>query len=87
MDKKIIIILQPFASQQQVYVYEGDNKIDMDEPTLGGLENCIANLILTHKITKINLAGPRQFARGIAQDLEDKIRTLNIGYEIEMNLI
>ena len=72
MAKKIIGMLQPFDNKQMAYVYEDNNKIDAVETNLDNFAATVLGLIDKYKITDINIAGPKQYAKGIGDKIKEQ---------------
>lgn len=72
--KKIITILQPFTLNQQVLVYEDNNKIDIAQTTIDNINNIILDFVNKYNITQIEFLGPTAFSTQLGQKLlEDEL--------------
>ncbi len=84
---KIVGILRPFDRRQNFYVYKDGNKVDKISVTLDEMNNSIFALSEKYQITRLDLTGPKQYARGIAKQLQEAEM---IKYEkniLEINII
>ena len=72
MAKKIIGMLQPFDTKQIIYVYEGNNKIDVAEATIDNFATVVSSLANKYDILDINLAGPKQYTKKIGNDIKEQ---------------
>lgn len=71
MERKIICRLQPFLLEQEIYVYENGNKIDVAKAKSENLINTIISFSDKYKVNSIDFAGPGQYARGIGNQLQE----------------
>lgn len=71
--KKIIGMVSPVAPSQQIYVYDGGNKIEMfNNVTVDEIPNVI--FAMTDKYTdieQVELFGPKQYANGIGKRIKE----------------
>lgn len=65
--KKIVGVLRPFDLQQNFYVYEDGNKIDAATPTVDQINDTVFAFVEAHDVHQMDLAGPKQYARGISK--------------------
>lgn len=70
--KKIVASLQPFELKQTLYVYEDGNKIDVVETTMEDLDNSIFALVEKYQIKEVDFFGPKQYSKGIKNQIEKK---------------
>ncbi len=85
--KKIVGVLRPFDRRQNFYVYEDGNRIDKISVTLEEMNESLFALAQKHDIMRIDLSGPKQYARGLAKKLqEDEIIKYNRAF-LEINII
>lgn len=76
MNNKIICMLQPFAFNQQIYIYQSGNKIDTLNSTIDALnQNLIQLLDKYTDINKIEVLGPKNYAKGIGKNIEKELLT------------
>lgn len=69
--KKIITMLQPFALNQNIIVYENGNKIDMKESTIDNLVEEVSKLIEQYDIKQIDFIGAKQYAKGLGNKIKE----------------
>lgn len=70
--KKIVSVIKPFIMQQNVFVYENGNKIDVINSTLDDIEDNFLNLIDKYNIEQIELIGPKNYSKGIKKKFQEK---------------
>ena len=86
MAKKIIGLLQPFDLKQNIYVYEDGNKIEIIETKVDNFTSEMLQLINKYKIEDIELAGPKEYTKGIGTKVQEEYiknysnNNLNIKY-------
>lgn len=71
MNKKIIAILHPFEYKHFIYVYQDGNKIDMAKVLIDDVPDNIITFAEKYEINKIELSGPKQYARGIQNKIQE----------------
>lgn len=71
MNKKIIAILHPFEYKHFIYVYQDGNKIDMTKVLIDDVPDNIITFAEKYKINKIELSGPKQYAKGIQKKIQE----------------
>ena len=69
--KKIITMLQPFALNQNIIVYENGNKIDMKESTIDNLVEEVSKLIEQYNIKQVDFIGAKQYAKGLRTKIKE----------------
>ena len=72
--KKIVSVIKPFTVQQNVFVYEDGNKIEVISTPLNDIQNTMVEIADKYNINEIELIGSKKYSKGI----ENKIK------EIEM---
>lgn len=70
MNRKMIIITDPYVVQQNIYVYEDNNKIDIIPSTLEDLPNNIFAISSKYEIEDVSLLGPKQYNRGLLKTIQ-----------------
>lgn len=71
MNKKIIAILHPFEYKHFIYVYQDGNKIDMTKVLIDDVPDNIITFAEKYEINKIELSGPKQYAKGIQNKIQE----------------
>lgn len=71
MNKKIIAILHPFEYKHFIYVYQDGNKIDMAKVLIDDVPDNIITFAEKYKINKIELSGPKQYAKGVQNKIQE----------------
>lgn len=68
--KKIISVIKPFTYTQNIFVYEGGNKIDTISTNLNELPNILFDLVDKYETNDIELVGNLKFSKGIKGKIE-----------------
>lgn len=87
MDKKIIAILHPFEYKHFIYVYQDGNKIDMAKVIIDDVPDNIIAFAEKYKISKIELSGPKQYAKGIQNKIQESEITKYGENKLDIELI
>ena len=69
--KKIITMLQPFAKNQNVIVYENGNKIAIKEVSIEDLPNELSQLTVEYDVKQIDFIGAKQYAKGLGTKIKE----------------
>ena len=59
--KKIVSVIKPFVVNQNVFVYEDGNKIDVLSVPLNDIQNILVNTATQYEVTDIELIGSKKF--------------------------
>lgn len=86
--RKIISMLQPFNMKQSFYIYENGNLIAEEN---GSIDNNIEETIITlsekYHANKIEIAGPKQYNRGLKRKIQEaEINKYNQN-KLEINIL
>ena len=87
MTDKIVGVLRPFDRKQNFYVYKDGNKIDMISVTLDDMNAKVLALAEKYEINRLDLTGPKQYARGIVKRLEEAEMAKYSKITLEINII
>ena len=85
--RKIVGILRPFDLKQQFYVYEDGNKIDSEEVTIDEIPTMTLKLADKYEIVRVDLTGPRQYAKGIRKKIQEQEITTYSTKKLEINIV
>ena len=69
--RKIITMLQPFAKNQNVVVYENGNKIALREVSIEDLPNEVSQLVIEYNVKQIDFIGAKQYAKGLGTKIQE----------------
>ena len=87
MTDKIVGVLRPFDRKQNFYVYKDGNKIDMISVILDEMNAEVLALAEKYEINRLDLTGPKQYARGIVKRLEEAEMAKYSKITLEINII
>ena len=68
--KKIVSVIRPFTLEQNIFVYEDGNKIDVASIELEKIQDKLIELAATYEVKEIQLIGSKNFCIGIKQKIE-----------------
>lgn len=69
---KILSVLKPFELEQTIYVYESGNKIDAIKTPLDKFIPSVFKLSKQYDVKQVELVGPKQYSKGIKNQIEKK---------------
>ncbi len=70
--KKIIMVLKPFVLNQPVYVYDDQKLIDTYEIDTFNISKKIIETAKLYNISQIDVSGPKEYAKGITNQIAKK---------------
>lgn len=77
--KKIVSVIKPFVINQNVFVYEDGNKIDVLSVSLDNIQNILINTAIKYEINDIELVGSKKYLNGIINKVkEEEIKQYNV---------
>lgn len=82
--KKIVSVIKPFVMQQNIFVYEDGNKIDIISTDINNIENALMETAAKYDIKEINLAGSKKFSEGVRARVQSVDKYTN---DIEIKII
>lgn len=85
--KKIVAYLRPFDLKQNFYIYEDGEKIASAAVEMKDIPNIVLGFTEEYGVYQLDLAGPKQYAKGIKKNIEEVELTKNSTNKIEINLI
>lgn len=69
--KKIVSVIKPFVINQNVFVYEDGNKIDVVSVPLNDIQNILINTAAQYEVTDIELIGSKKYLNGIVNKIKE----------------
>jgi len=76
--KKIVSVIKPFIINQNVFVYEDGNKIDVLSVPLDNIQNILINTAIKYEVNDIELIGSKKYLNGIINKVqEEEIKQYN----------
>ena len=76
--KKIVSVIKPFTINQNVFVYEDGNKIDVLSVPLDNIQNILINTAIKYEVNDIELIGSKKYLNGIINKVqEEEIKQYN----------
>lgn len=76
--KKIVSVIKPFIINQNVFVYEDGNKIDVLSVPLNDIQNILINTAIKYEVNDIELIGSKKYLNGIINKVqEEEIKQYN----------
>lgn len=85
--KKIVAYLRPFDLKQNFYVYEDGHKIASAAVEMKEIPELVLSFSEEYSVFQLDLAGPKQYARGVKKNIEEIELTKNEINKIEINII
>lgn len=76
--KKIVSVIKPFVINQNIFVYEDGNKIDVLSVPLNDIQNILINTAIKYEVNDIELIGSKKYLNGIINKVqEEEIKQYN----------
>lgn len=69
--KKIVSVIKPFVVNQNVFVYEDGNKIDVLSVPLNDIQNILVETATKYEVTDIELIGSKKYLNGIVNKVRE----------------
>ena len=69
--KKIVSIIKPFTINQNIFVYEDGNKIDVISVPLNDIQDILINTAEKYDATDIELIGSKKYINGIVNKIRE----------------
>ena len=85
--KKIVTVIRPFTLNQNVFVYEDGNKIDVASTDLDNITDIIIEFATKYNAKEVQLIGSKNFSRGIKEKIETAEMTKYGKNELEIKLV
>lgn len=85
--KKIISVIKPFVVNQNVFVYEDGNKIDVLSVPLNDIQNILVNTATQYEVTDIELIGSKKYLNGIVNKIKETEMSQYNEHKLNINII
>lgn len=85
--KKIVSVIKPFVVNQNVFVYEDGNKIDVLSVPLNDIQNILVNTATQYEVTDIELIGSKKYLNGIANKIKETEMSQYNEHKLNINII
>ncbi len=69
--KKIVSVIKPFIMNQNVFVYEDGNKVDVLSVPLNDIQNILVETATKYEVTDIELIGSKKYLNGIVNKVRE----------------
>lgn len=85
--KKIVSVIKPFVINQNVFVYEDGNKIDVLSVPLNDIQNILVNTAIQYEVTDIELIGSKKYLNGIVNKIKETEMSQYNEHKLNINII
>ena len=85
--KKIVSVIKPFVVNQNVFVYEDGNKIDVLSVSLNDIQNILVNTATQYEVTDIELIGSKKYLNGIVNKVKETEMSQYNEHKLNINII
>lgn len=85
--KKIVSVIKPFVVNQNVFVYEDGNKIDVLSVPLNNIQNILVNTATQYEVTDIELIGSKKYLNGIVNKIKETEMSQYNEHKLNINII
>lgn len=85
--KKIVSVIKPFVVNQNVFVYEDGNKIDVLSVPLNDIQNILVNTAIQYEVTNIELIGSKKYLNGIINKIKETEISQYNEHKLNINII
>ena len=85
--KKIVSVIKPFVVNQNVFVYEDGNKIDVLSVPLNDIQNILVNTAIQYEVTDIELIGSKKYLNGIINKIKETEMSQYNEHKLNINII
>ena len=85
--KKIVSVIKPFVVNQNVFVYEDGNKIDVLSVPLNDIQNILVNTATQYEVTDIELIGSKKYLDGIVNKIKETEMSQYNEHKLNINII
>ncbi len=69
--KKIVSVIKPFIMNQNVFVYEDGNKVDVLSVPLNDIQDILVETATKYEVTDIELIGSKKYLNGIVNKVKE----------------
>lgn len=85
--KKIVSVIKPFVVNQNVFVYEDGNKIDVLSVPLNDIQNILVNTATQYEVTDIELIGSKKYLNDIVNKIKETEMSQYNEHKLNINII
>ena len=85
--KKIVSVIKPFVVNQNVFVYEDGNKIDVVSVPLNNIQDILVNTATQYEVTDIELIGSKKYLNGIVNKIKETEMSQYNEHKLNINII
>ena len=85
--KKIVSVIKPFVINQNIFVYEDGNKIDVLSVPLNDIQNILVNTATQYEVTDIELIGSKKYLNGIVNKIKETEMSQYNEHKLNINII
>lgn len=85
--KKIVSVIKPFVVNQNVFVYEDGNKIDVLSVPLNDIQDILVNTATQYEVTDIELIGSKKYLNGIVNKIKETEMSQYNEHKLNINII
>ena len=69
--KKIVSVIKPFIMNQNIFVYEDGNKVDVLSVPLNDIQDILVETATKYEVTDIELIGSKKYLNGIVNKVRE----------------
>ena len=85
--KKIVSVIKPFVINQNVFVYEDGNKIDVLSVPLNDIQDILVETATKYEVTDIELVGSKKYLNGIVNKIKETEMSQYNEHKLNINII
>jgi len=85
--KKIVSVIKPFVINQNVFVYEDGNKIDVLSVPLNNIQDILVETAIKYEVTDIELVGSKKYLNGIVNKVKETEMSQYNEHKLNINII
>ena len=85
--KKIVSVIKPFVVNQNVFVYEDGNKIDVLSVPLNNIQDILVETATKYEVTDIELVGSKKYLNGIVNKVKETEISQYNKHKLNINII
>ena len=85
--KKIVSVIKPFVINQNVFVYEDGNKIDVLSVPLNDIQDILVETATKYEVTDIELVGSKKYLNGIVNKVKETEMSQYNEHKLNINII
>lgn len=85
--KKIVSVIKPFVINQNVFVYEDGNKIDVLSVPLNNIQDILVETATKYEVTDIELVGSKKYLNGIVNKVKETEMSQYNEHKLNINII